>query len=115
MSYSQSNFSTLDQTDSFVLYDCVSNENLLNDSTKTLGDCFEYQIEISHAPEAQVRVELESHNLQENKLKNDNILTIKQCLEYGEGKFLKILVDYNFSSHLKDFYKYPICSPKFYT
>ena len=92
----------------------VSKENLLNYYTKsptieTLGNSFDYQTEISHTPETQVCVELQSHNLQQHKLNSDNILTIKQCLEDGEGRFL----GNNSSSDLECFYNYPICSKKF--
>ena len=87
----------------------MSNDNLLNDYTnspiiETFSNSFYYQTKISHTPETQVCVELQSHNLQQHKLNSDNLLTIKECLEDGEGRFL----GNDFSSELKYFYNYPI-------
>ena len=65
-----------------------------------MGTNFEYQTRISHTPKTQVCVELESHNLQEHKLNNGNLLTIKQCLEDGDGIFLQNLGDENLFSDL---------------
>ena len=72
MSYPKSGFSISSKTDSFGLDDCVSNDNLLNDSiysppTKILGDKFEYQTKISHTPKIQVCVVSKFHDLKEHK------------------------------------------------
>ena len=71
----------------------MSNDNLLNDSiysppTQISGTNFEYQTEVFHTPKIQVCVESKFHDLKEHKSNNDNLLTIKQCLEDVEGMFL---------------------------
>ena len=93
MRYPKCKFSISIQIDSSLLYDCVSKNNLLNDSiyslaTEILGDNFEYQTEVSHTPKIQVCVESKFHDKKEHKPNNYNLLSIKQCLEDGDVIFL---------------------------
>jgi len=78
---------------------------------ETLGNNYECQAEVPHTSKTQVCVESKFQVLNEHELNNDDLLTIKQCLEDGEGKFLGD----NFSSDFEDFFNYPIFSQEFYT
>ena len=75
-----------------------------------MGTNFEYQTRISHTPKTQVCFQSKFQDLHEHELNNNNLLTIKQCLEDGEGR----LLGNNSSSDLKYFYNYPIFSQEFY-